>query len=280
MRNGDSDGVGMAVGPAAVAHFPSGGALRAALGLALRAPSAGNSQPWRWGVDDGVLQLRAEPPVESNTDPQRRDVVLSCGAALHHCVVALAATGWRAHVSRLPDAADPALMASMTLDAQPSGDLDRVLSAAIPQRRSDRRRFGDAAVPWGDIAMMGARAARAGVMLRQVDRGASLCDQPPGSVVVLGTEDDDEMAQLRAGEVTSLVLLSATAMGLASCAVTEPLAVPETRDALRADVFGDSGHPQIMVRLGRPADGVDPLPPTPRRPLPEVSEWMFPKPPD
>ncbi|HPY24347.1 MAG TPA: nitroreductase family protein, partial [Mycobacterium sp.] len=97
-----------------------------------------------------------------------------------------------------------------------------------------------------------------------------------GSVVVaLGTENDDDLARLRAGEATSLVLLSATAMGLASCPVTEPLEIPETRQAVRADVFGDSGHPQMMVRVGWPPAGADPLPPTPRRPLLDVAEWRL-----
>ena len=97
-----------------------------------------------------------------------------------------------------------------------------------------------------------------------------------GSVVVaLGTENDDDLARLRAGEATSLVLLSATAMGLASCPVTEPLEIPETRQAVRADVFGDSGHPQMMVRVGWPPAGADPLPPTPRLPLLDVAEWRL-----
>jgi nitroreductase len=92
-------------------------------------------------------------------------------------------------------------------------------------------------------------------------------------VVALGTEADDDLARLRAGEATSLVLLSATAMGLASCPVTEPLEIPKTREAVRADVFGTSGHPQMLVRVGWAPVNADPLPSTPRRPLPEVAEW-------
>ena len=42
-------------------------------------------------------------------------------------------------------------------------------------------------------------------------------------VLALGTKDDTPLARLRAGEATSLVLLTATAQGLASCPVTEPL---------------------------------------------------------
>ena len=44
-------------------------------------------------------------------------------------------------------------------------------------------------------------------------------------VIALGTAEDDTMARLRAGEATSLVLLTATALGLASCPIAEPLEV-------------------------------------------------------
>ena len=53
----------------------------------------------------------------------------------------------------------------------------------------------------------------------------------------LGTRDDNALARLRAGEATSLVLLTATALGLASRPITEPLEIPETRKAVRAAIF-------------------------------------------
>ena len=65
-----------------------------------------------------------------------------------------------------------------------------------------------------------------------------------------GTKDDSTLARLRAGEATSLVLLSATALGLASCPVTEPLEIVETRDAVQVEVFGISGFPQMLLRVG------------------------------
>ena len=92
-------------------------------------------------------------------------------------------------------------------------------------------------------------------------------------VLALGTDDDDRMARLRAGEATSLVLLSATALGLASCPVTEPLEITETRDEVRAAVFGDTGFPQMMLRVGWAPINADPLPSSPRRPLTEIVTW-------
>jgi nitroreductase len=105
--------------------------------------------------------------------------------------------------------------------------------------------------------------------------------QPPGAeagddnavVLALGTQDDSRLARLRAGEAASLVLLSATAMGLATCPVTTPLQVPRTHAAVRRDVFGSSGFPQMLVRIGWAPLDEDPLPPTPRRPLADVVDW-------
>ena len=94
-----------------------------------------------------------------------------------------------------------------------------------------------------------------------------------GVVLALGTRTDDRLAQLRAGEATSVVLLSATAMGLASCPVTEPLEIAETREMLRSDVFGVDGYPQMLLRVGWAPINADPLPSTPRRPLSDIVEW-------
>ena len=89
-------------------------------------------------------------------------------------------------------------------------------------------------------------------------------------VIALGTAADDDVSRLRAGEATSLVLLTATALGLASCPITEPLEIAETRAAVRADVFGADGYPQMLLRIGWAPVNADPLPSTPRRALSEV----------
>lgn len=89
-------------------------------------------------------------------------------------------------------------------------------------------------------------------------------------VVALGTSSDDDLSRLRAGEATSVALLTATALGLATCPITEPLEIPETREAVRADVFGEEGYPQMLLRIGWAPVNSDPLPATPRRELAEV----------
>jgi nitroreductase len=310
--------------------------LRSALASANRAPSVHNSQPWQWRVGDQSVHLHANADLRlPHTDPDARDLMLSCGAALHHCVVALGSLGWQARIHRFPNPADPDHLAVLTLSPCPAVDLDLSLAEAIPRRRTDRRYYSSWPVPHGDIALMGARAARAGVTLRRFDDLAELkrlvaaaafrhrmdegylvelttwsgrydstagvparnapgpgaagpvpsrafaggvLSQPPVAeavdddavVLALGTAEDDRLAWLRAGEATSIVLLTATALGLASCPVTEPLELAETREALHRHVFGAERHPQMLLRIGwAPADA-DPLPSTPRRELAEV----------
>ncbi|MGE2836776.1 Acg family FMN-binding oxidoreductase [Mycobacterium sp. SMC-4] len=316
--------------------FPDAETVRSALALAGRAPSVHNSQPWQWKVGEHSLHLYANRDLLlTHTDPDGRDLMLSCGAALHHCVVALAALGWQAKIRRFPDPADADHLAALELYPYPAADLDVALAAAIPRRRTDRRHYSAWPVPGGDIALMGARAARAGVILRRIDdlqalrqlvtaaasrhladpeylaelttwsgRYASTAGvparsvpgpdgtgpipvrsfaggvlaQPPGVhpgednavVVALGTVADDRLAQLRAGEAASIVMLTATAQGLACCPITEPLEVAETRSTVRADVFGTDAHPQMMLRIGWAPVNADPLPSTPRRDLSEI----------
>src|SRR5262249_18360235 len=70
-------------------------ARTAAAEFAGHAPSIHNTQPWHWRVTGDLLELYAEPARQLTTsDPDGRLMVLSCGTALHHARIALAAEGW------------------------------------------------------------------------------------------------------------------------------------------------------------------------------------------
>ncbi|MGX6603968.1 Acg family FMN-binding oxidoreductase [Micromonosporaceae bacterium Da 78-11] len=78
--------------------------IDAATDAARYAPSVLNTQPWRWRVHPGRLELIADRSRQLGaTDPDGRLLMLSCGAALHHARVALAAHGWTSRVNRMPD---------------------------------------------------------------------------------------------------------------------------------------------------------------------------------
>lgn len=318
-----------------MSSFPDADTRHAALASAVRAPSVHNSQPWRWQVGADRLDLFTEPALHlRHVDRDGRDLLLSCGATLHHAVIAFAALGWATRVHRFPTSNDPNHCATLTFSPRPPTELEITLAAAVPRRRTDRRRYSSREVSPADIAVMGARAARAGVSLRRVESLAGLhaavdeamrehlrddaylreltawsgryesvagvpaaniphpatdasapvparvfaggtlagaCDDGAdnAAVLALGTRADDAPARLRAGEATSLVLLTATSIGLASCPVTEPLEVPETREALREEIFESRAHPQMLLRIGWAPPDAPVLPATPRRPLPD-----------
>ncbi len=119
--------------------------------LACRAPSLHNSQPWRWTFSSDTLHLFADHArVGVHTDSTGREVILSCGAALDHLLVAAAAAGWRVAVTRYPDPHDHDHLASAVFRrAESVAPHDRALGEAITRRRTDRLAFA-APQPWAD----------------------------------------------------------------------------------------------------------------------------------
>src|SRR5690349_22918572 len=108
-----------------ISCFPKENTIHTALSLATRAPSVGDVQPWLWRVGTQSLHLYADANWRgAHTDAEDRDTLLSCGASLHHCLVALAAMGWRARVQRLPDAAEPEHLAALELYPHSPSALD------------------------------------------------------------------------------------------------------------------------------------------------------------
>lgn len=134
--------------------------LAEAASAAGRAPSVHNTQPWRWRVYDRWMELYADRERQLDvSDPDGRLLMISCGAALHHARVALAAEGWVAVVTRLPGAADPDRVARVEL-----GDHIGVTPEAMRQfqatltRHTDRRPVTDEPVPIEDVAAIRAAA--------------------------------------------------------------------------------------------------------------------------
>jgi nitroreductase len=116
--------------------------VEAALELAVRAPSIHNSQPWRFRVGPDTIALHADPARQLDaTDPDGRDRLISCGAALHHLRVALAGLGWLAVTDRLPDPDQPEHLATIEARPRVSTHADLAMAVSIPRRRSDRRGY-------------------------------------------------------------------------------------------------------------------------------------------
>ena len=144
---------------------------RAVIALANRAPSVHNSQPWRWRIGTSSIDLFADPGrALTATDPEGRDLPLSCGAALHHLRVALLAAGLGTTVHRLPDPAQPTHLATVEIHPGRPSPEDLALARAIENRRSDRRVFSSWPVPPEMLTVLVERAAGEGALLRVLDR--------------------------------------------------------------------------------------------------------------
>ncbi|GDY33807.1 Acg family FMN-binding oxidoreductase [Gandjariella thermophila] len=148
------------------AGLPDDATVRSAIDLAARAPSIHNSQPWSWRVADRSLHLFADSSRHlPATDPARRDLLLSCGATLHHARVAFAAVGWATTVHRLPNPAEPDHLAAVEFHRHDPTAEDIAAAAAIGRRRTDRRRFSSWPVPPILLVQLAERATEQGATL-------------------------------------------------------------------------------------------------------------------
>jgi hypothetical protein len=162
--------------------------LARAAAAALRAPSVFNTQPWRWRVAVDTAQLFADRSRQVATvDPRGRLLTVSCGAALHHALVALAASGYQTRVRCCPDPARPDLLAEVRIVGEMEPDPAAVsLLHSVTVRHTDRRPF--AATPVSDAVLVRLRCAAQ-------RHGAYLHVLRPEQVVVLAA------ASARAAEV-------------------------------------------------------------------------------
>jgi len=127
--------------------------LVGAIAAAGYAPSIRNTQPWWWCLDGDTANLYLERSrVRTVTDPDLRQAILSCGAALHHVRTTLAAEGWRVAVTRMPDAADQDHFAHLRVEQSAPPDPEAVRHVrTIPLRHTNRRPVTGAPVGSEDV---------------------------------------------------------------------------------------------------------------------------------
>ena len=121
----------------------------AAVEAAIRAPSLHNTQPWRFRMRDGAMEVLADPSRQlPAADPHGWAQRLACGAAAFNARLAFAVAGHPTQVRLRPDPDDPQLLARLTPgEPHPPSPAEKELYAAIPLRHSNRQPFNAEPVP-------------------------------------------------------------------------------------------------------------------------------------
>lgn len=142
---------------AALTMPPSlGGLIR----YAALAANSHNTQPWRFHVGDGFIDIlpdlsRRTPAV----DPDDHHLFVSLGCAAENLAISAAATGWPGEV-QMASGGDGARYAFVRGSIRASS-----LFAAIAKRQSTRAEYDGRAVPAADLAFLERTAATPGVHL-------------------------------------------------------------------------------------------------------------------
>lgn len=320
--------------------------IRFALQAAVLAPSVHNTQPWRFRIQDGTdswVDLLVDPErALPALDPDHRQLVISCGAALSALEVGLLGCGLQPQIELLP-AGEPACLARIHVSDR--GAVDEAARASWPlltRRRSYRgavshrlitpyleNQLVQAAAPsaalhfvpehqWRDLERLitdaslaesetpavseevrswtrvdertqdgippanwqrtSKQTALGPVVQRDFAQGRSV----PGERPVTGVEGNPRLAVLLtaadtasdwigAGQALMRVALSAESAGLGLGYLNQPTEVAGLRSRLALLLTPCSVGfevPQLVVRLGYPAQALPPA--SPRRPVRDV----------
>ncbi|MFF4878823.1 Acg family FMN-binding oxidoreductase [Micromonospora sp. NPDC000668] len=241
-------------------------ALAEAAATAGHAPSLHNTQPWRWRVLPDALELRTVADRQlTATDPEGRLLAISCGTALHHARLALAAEGWRAVVERMPDPGDRELLARLTTLTRVTADPDAMRMVQCMQiRHTDRRPVSDEPVPTAAIGEITRAVTTEGGRLQILDG-----DQVLELAAAAGHADtvEAEDPQLRA-ELEYWTSRAGTGTGLPPEVLPEqppqttvpardfghpgglPIGPGHDRAAVYGMLYGDEDEPDSWLRAG------------------------------
>jgi hypothetical protein len=137
---------------------------------AMWAPSVHNTQPWWFGVRGSTVTVHTDPDRRLDVaDPDGREMLISCGAALYTLRLAVRRLGRRPQVQVASDPERPGLVADVTVGPdQPLTEHERRMYDQIKRRRTHRGGFRPEGLPGGLLQTLRAHAHDEGAVLRVV----------------------------------------------------------------------------------------------------------------
>ncbi len=145
--------------------------MRLAAEFAALAPSVHNTQPWRFVAGAHALEVRLDPERGLGyLDPDRRQMLLSCGVAAEFARLAIRSLGSACTVRLLPDPAQESLVAKLVVGFReaPTPAEQRLIDA-IPRRYTDRGPYTDEPVSRSTLQSLREAATDRHCWLRVLD---------------------------------------------------------------------------------------------------------------
>jgi hypothetical protein len=137
---------------------------------AVWAPSVHNTQPWRFTASGQQISLHADAERQLMVaDPDGREMMISCGAALFTARLALRSLGYIPQASIWPDPGQPLLVARLSWGKRAAcTEFEQALFGQVRRRRTHRGGFDLVPLPPGLLATLRGGAVRDGATLRIV----------------------------------------------------------------------------------------------------------------
>jgi len=273
-------------------EFPAKGSPREKLVFALKyaalAPTESGWQPWHYRMEDTHLELLAkQKPGLETVDPDGRELLIGCGAALQYLKLALKHFGCLGRVALFPNLGKPSLVARVHFGfCRARDEREKMLFEAMNGSHINHSPLGSTPVTetmlaalshasagergWLDF-LQSERSRRHVLKITLSDGQASRGPQPPfaaggraadswnmtvapapadssATLAVVKTKTDDKHGWLEAGQTMAWTVLQAQALGL-SWEFFDPVRRREARVALRLGV-GHKGFAQVVLRFG------------------------------
>jgi nitroreductase len=145
--------------------------LRFLLGYAVLAPSRHNTQPWTFEIEGDEVRIYADASrALPSADPDGRELLMACGAAILNLRLAAAHFGFATTLEFIPSHRRDGLLATVHLDERRASTPEaEELFRAIPTRRTNRLPLDGREPPEGLVALLVREARREGAWLRAVE---------------------------------------------------------------------------------------------------------------